>query len=875
MKARRRARPRAKLLELYNRKRRFKVTSEPKGTLARRAGRSFVIQKHDASRLHYDFRLELDGVLKSWAVPKGPSLNPGDKRLAMQTEDHPVSYKDFEGVIPEGEYGAGPVIVWDRGTWQPLDDPHEGLDQGALKFALDGEKLKGQFSLVRLKRGEGEHGKPWLLIKRSDDQVRTGAAAEITAVRPESVLSGRTVEEVEQGKNRSRTRGLRSKPAARKGAKVQRRSAAANREAGAPRPSLTARLRGRGGKRLPAFGSFEPQLATLVDHAPSHGDYVYEIKYDGYRTLAYVEAGHARLATRTGLDWTDRFARVAEHLAALPARQAILDGEVCYVLDDGRTDFQHLQNALKAGRQAQARLVYFAFDLLFIDGEDLRDRPLAERKQRLRALLGEREDAVRFSADLSGEGRTVLAQACRLGLEGLIAKRSDRPYRPGRSGEWLKLKCHKRQEFVIVGMTAPGGSRQGFGALLLGLREGDRLRYAGKVGTGFSDRSLQELMAKLAPLAVDAPQVAGAPRLRAATWVRPELVCEVSYTEMTRDGSLRHPSFEGLREDKPAALVQLEQPVKAEAAAEAPAAAGRGAPSRKRGSAEEVGGVRITHPERVMDERSGVTKAELARYHDAVADLLMPYARNRPLALVRCPQGNAHECFFQKQATAGFSDAIRRDTIEKREVLYVREPRGIIELVQFNVMELHGWGAQVPDWDKPDWIVFDFDPDTGLPFGRVIDAALEMRELLTSLSLTSYVKTTGGKGLHVVVPLKARLGWEPIRAFTRGIAEETAKKQPKTYVATASKDKRKGRIFIDWLRNGIQATAVLPYSPRARPGATVAMPLAWSELKHVDPRELDVRTALRWIENRRRDPWADFFEKAQDISERLGVGTEN
>lgn len=863
MKARPRSTPDAPLA-LYNRKRKFDVTSEPAGELMASAGNSFVVQKHDATRLHYDFRLELDGVLKSWAVPKGPSLAPGDKRLAMETEDHPVSYGDFEGVIPAGEYGAGPVIVWDRGTWEPLDDPRKGLAKGALKFRLHGEKLRGTFSLVRLKGDARNSGKPWLLIKRSDEDAPPGgkADADVTKRLPQSVLTGRTIEDVAAGK-RSSSHRRRARSSA---------TAPARPPVGAP----------HGRDRLPSFASIAPQLATLVTHPRPGVDYLYEIKFDGYRALAYVDRKKgARLCTRNGLDWTDRFPSIADALATLGA-DAVLDGEICYVLDDGRTDFQHLQNALRvpAGAGERARIVYFVFDLLYANGTDLRAQPLRERKALLEPLVGARAGAVRYSGHLDGDWRTTLTQACALGLEGVIGKRAERPYVSGRGADWIKLKCNKRQEFVIVGMTAPEGSRHGFGSLLLAVMEPAGLRYAGKVGTGFSDRSLKELHQRLTKLTVETPPLAKAPRLRNVRWVRPELVCEVSFTEFTRDGSLRHPSFEGLREDKPATQVAREEPVPPGARAKAKRSqrtrAVRAATTTGGSNGNEklvVGGVRISHPERVMDVPSGTTKGDLARYHEAVSALLMPYADHRPLALVRCPQGSAQKCFFQKQATAGFSEAIRRKTIDGNETLHVTEPRGLFELAQFNVVEFHGWGAKLPAWNKPDWVVIDFDPDVDLPFKRVVDAAHEMRQILQTLNLRSFVKTTGGKGLHVVVPLMPRLDWDPIKAFTRGIAEELARRKPSEFLATATKSARKGRIFVDWLRNARGATAILPYSPRARPGATVAMPVAWKDLAHLDPREFTVATVPGLLRRRRKDPWAKFFETRQDISERLGIGT--
>jgi bifunctional non-homologous end joining protein LigD len=600
-----------------------------------------------------------------------------------------------------------------------------------------------------------------------------------------------------------------------------------------------------------------PQLATLVDQAPPGVEYVYELKFDGYRAVATVDHGKVRIATRTGLDWTDSFGPVARALSKLKVASAVLDGEVCYVLEDGRTDFQHLQNAMKdPGRAAQSRLAYFVFDLLFADGEDLRKLPLRERKQRLAKLLGKRAGTVRFSQDLSGDARVLLAQACQLGLEGLIGKRPDKPWFAGRNTDWIKLKCQRRQEFVIVGYTPPKGSRSGFGSLLLAVRDGDALRYVGRVGTGFTESSLKQLLQRLAAMKTDTVPVANPPRRKDLTWVEPKLVCEVSFTEMTRDGSLRHPSFQGPREDKPPEQVKEEKSLPGAVAAKA-------APTKGK---PVVGGVRISNPDRVMDSASGTTKLDLARYHEAVIDWIMPYAEDRPVALVRCPSGDAARCFFQKRTSRGMTKAIQHRQIAGNEVVYVSEPRGWLELVQFNAVEFHGWGARLPAYDKPDWVVFDLDPDASVPFTRVIDAARAVRERLDALKLQSFVKTTGGKGLHVVVPIAPKRDWDAVKGFAEALANLMVREDPKAYVATMSKKKREGKIFIDWLRNGLGATAVLPYSPRARPGCPVAMPLSWDELEGLEPEAFTVATVPDLLRRRKTDPWAEFLRLKQRLS---------
>ena len=830
--------PRHRLAQ-YNRKRRFDISSEPRGEVTQtrshpKAALSYVIQKHDARRLHYDFRLELDGVLKSWAVPKGPSLSPNDKRLAVQVEDHPLSYGHFEGNIPAGEYGGGAVIVWDKGHWQPEGDPHRGLKKGHLGFSLVGERLQGRYSLVRLRERERDahksNGKTnWLLIKHADEFVREGHAADITARETTSILSGRDVAEVAQGKT-------------------------------APRKRQSAKTL----KTPPAINSL--QLATLVERLDDDRGYVYEIKYDGYRMSARLAQDRWQLISRNGLDWTRRFPGIAAALTELKLGNAVLDGEVCYIDDEGHSDFQLLQNALRSrdSGDAQQRLVYYVFDLLFLNGEDLRALPLIERKKRLAGLLPDKLPELRYSEHLRGDAATVRNQACALGLEGVIAKRADAPYRGGRGKDWLKLKCQNRQEFVIVGMTSPQGARTGLGALLLAVREGEHYRYSGKVGTGFSEKSLADLKRKLTPLIVKQPAVSDAPRMRDVTWVKPRLVCEVSFAEFTRDGILRHSSFEGLREDKPAIAIHQERAV-------APPTRKTSSKKQKSSAAKTVreapriAGVAITHPERVMDKPSGITKLELATYQQAVAPWLLPFADKRPLALVRCPSGDAQKCFFQKHAAAGFGDSIRNADVDGENVLYVSNAKGILELVQFNVIELHGWGARLPGADKPDWIVFDLDPDTGLAFEKVIDAAFELKEQLTKLGLLSYVKTTGGKGLHVVVPLKPQRDWPQIKQFAHAVAELMVDRAPARYVATMSKRLRRGKIFIDYLRNGSGSTAILPYSPRARANMTVAMPVAWNDLKKVDPRDYTVRTVPGLLKKRRKDPWADMFKNAQSL----------
>ncbi len=818
-------------LERYNAMRDFGSTEEPSGALRpTKSGNSYVIQKHAATALHFDFRLELDGVLLSWAVPKGPSLSTKEKRLAVQTEDHPVDYRDFEGSIPKGEYGGGAVIVWDRGTWEPIGDPREGMKNGKLQFIVHGEKLHGKYRFVRLPAKERDRGKKnWLLMKGSDEHVRHGAEGEIVKRLPGSVISGRTIEDLKKGVQA---------PAAKQA-------------------------------RLPEPGTTEVQLAALADDVPTEGDWVYELKYDGYRAVATLDERAVTLTTRGGKDWTERFPTIAEALSHLRVKNAVLDGEIAYVLDDGRTDFQKLQNALKGSADA-GRLVYFVFDLLHYDGVDLTNQTLEVRKDKLRTILAGVKPPLKLGDHLRGDGQALFDKACKLGLEGIIAKRADRPYRGGRSPEWVKVKCQKRQELVIVGSTLPKGQRTGVGALLLAVREGKTYRYVGKVGTGFTEASLVDVAKRLKPLRVDEPSAEGAPKMRDVQWVKPELVCQVRFTEWTKRGALRHPTFEGLREDKKASAVVREEEAPVEQATEAE--------SDERPLLTMLGTTKLTHPERVVDVETGITKSDMARYVEAMAPHFLRFATKRPLMLLRCtaawPASSASfgtqgrrpvkgsPCFVQKHAGMGLTKIGKAD-VAGDEVIYVTKRQDLYGLVQLNAFELHGWGSRLPNIEKPDWIVLDLDPGPALPFARVVEAALELRDELAKMDLVSFVKTTGGKGLHVVVPLTPKEEWPVVSAFAAALAQAMANRSPAKYVATMTKAARAGKIFIDHFRNGRGATAVLPYSPRARTGAPVALPVAWEELPSVDPRAFDVLTVPALLAKRTIDPWASLTTTEQ------------
>jgi bifunctional non-homologous end joining protein LigD len=834
--------PRRRLAE-YDRKRDFTATPEPRAAARTKASPKksrdsiFVVQKHAASRLHYDFRLELDGVLKSWAVPKGPSLDPKERRLAMHVEDHPREYASFKGVIPPGEYGAGKVEIWDRGTWAPVGDPHAGYRKGNLKFTLRGRRLRGNWVLVRMRDKEGR-GEPWLLIKERDDAAEPGHAI------PENgaASGGRR-------KRIGRTRGTAAASAGTSGTRAQ---------GGAPARSGA----------LPRFAP--PQLATLVDQAPEGDEWLHEIKFDGYRILGRLDQGRVRLLSRNDKDWTSRFSTIAAAVARLPARSALLDGEVAVLRPDGTTSFQALQQRL-GGDEAAGDLVYMVFDLLHLDGRDLRGAPLEERKAALESLLARAKPAggpVRYSAHVVGGGGAFLRRACGLGLEGAVSKRRAAPYTSGRSLAWLKAKCLKRQEVVIGGYTEPEGARVGLGALLVGVQDGAKLHYAGKVGTGFSDADLHALTSRLERLRRRDSPFAATPRFPRVHWVEPELVGEVAFTEWTSEGRMRHPSFQGLREDKPARAVVRER-----AAAPLPRATARAADGPPRAAAvaapDILAGVKLTHPDRVLYPEIGLTKRDLARYYESVAEWMLPHLADRPTTLLRCPDGVGAKCFFQRHARPGSSHAIRRVRItmeaDRGEFLIADSRPALIELVQMGVLEIHTWNAVARKLERPDRAVFDLDPGPGVRWPQMLDAARLIRRTLQSVKLESFVKTTGGKGLHVVVPL-APASWDKVSGFTRTVATEIARSEPDRFTATMAKVARTGRIFIDYLRNTRGATSVSAFSTRATAEAPVSVPLGWDELAPDLPSDhYTVKTVPKRLGALRADPWARYWTLKQTL----------
>ncbi len=795
--------PEADPLERYNARRDFAKTAEPAGTLAPGHGNSFMVQKHDATRLHWDFRLEIDGVLKSWAVTRGPSLDPDEKRLAVRTEDHPLSYATFEGTIPAGEYGGGTVMLWDRGTWAPIAGKSaRDLDKGHLHFTLDGERMKGEWLLIRLKPRAKEKRENWLLRKIND--AYAGGTDTLVEGALTSVATGRTMADIAEGKTATA-------------------KAPAGKPARKPAPAAKPR-KGRSGasKPLPAFR--EPQLCTLVDSVPAGTGWLHEVKYDGYRALVAIGDGKAKVHTRSGLDWTDKFAAIADAAAALPVQSALIDGEIV-AYKDGHPDFSTLKDAIANAGD----MTLFAFDLLELNGEDVTPLTTVERKDRLRGIV-ENGERIQFAEHVLGSGEELFETMCREGLEGVVSKRADAPYAGARNRTWLKAKCIQRQEFVIVGWT-PSDKNRGFRSLLLGLRDADGFRYAGKVGTGFDQDLMNDLTDRMTTLSVAKPSVDAASlkthkaALRGAKWIRPELVAEIAFAEVTPDKVLRHSSFVGLRGDKTADQVVAEVPEPAPTAA------------------PQVH-IKVSSRDRVIFPESKVTKGELADYYAQLSPIMLPWAGRRPISLVRCPQGRGKACFFQKHDAGSFGDTVHHIDVREKDgstqpYLYVDDADGLVACVQMGTIEFHGWGSRIDALEQPDRLVIDLDPDEGLDFADTRRAAEHVSAQLAELGLVSFPLLSGGKGVHVVVPLTPQAEWPAMKDFADRFARALAAAEPDRFVAVMTKAKRKGKIFIDYLRNQRGSTAIMPYSARARAGAPVAAPVSWTELRDID-------TAARW-----------------------------
>ncbi len=844
-------------LASYKSKRDFSKTAEPSGKVGKRKSQAlrFVVQKHDATRLHYDFRLELDGVLMSWAVTKGPSTNPADKRLAVHVEDHPLDYGGFEGTIPQGEYGGGTVMLWDEGTWEPIGDPHEALRKGDLKFTLKGKRMKGEWVLVHMKgrdtktrSGKREN---WLLIKHRDRYATEtdGLTEKFTT----SVETGRDLDGI--------AKGLKSR---RKAAAVE-----------APVQVWTK----KGAQQLPEFRPV--QLATLVEEIPEGENWLFEMKYDGYRALAAVAGDQVRLYTRNENDWTRQFGALVEPLSTLTQGAALIDGEIV-AFKDGRTDFSTLKDALSSG----AELSFFAFDLLEENGEDLRKLPLLERKERLRKLMGKRKpsDPIQYSEHIVGEGQKFFDAMREGGFEGMIAKQADAPYRGERTRSWLKIKVGHRQEFVIGGWR-PSDKKKTFASLLLGSWDKGKLLYHGRVGTGWTVKDAGEIQSALDASASKTNPFENAPRdiARRANWVVPELVGEVSFTEFTPDAIVRHPSFLGLRRDKAAREVKLElpkdAPVAAKPTAKPKAKSKRGRSVKLPAFTDEMGiaaaqrlGVKLTHPDKVVYSEENITKAQLVAYYDAVAPWMLQHTASRPLSLLRRPTGSSKP-FFQKHDSGGFPDAFKKIRIPETTgdtdlYLYIDDAAGLAASVQMNALELHIWGSHIDKLEHADRIIFDIDPDEGLDFEATKDAAKDIRDRLADLGLQTFPMVTGGKGIHVIAPLRRTLEWPDIKQFCHDFAEKLARDEPDRFTSNIRKATRKGRMFIDYLRNERGATAVAPYSTRAKPGCPVATPLRWDEID-----DLAGANVFSLSEAAARaagpDPWPDYFTVSQAVTKAM------
>lgn len=807
-----------KELKSYHKKRNFSVSTEPTGHKKVKRNKSliFVVQEHHASHLHYDFRLELDGVLKSWAVPKGPSLNPEDKRLAVEVEDHPLDYASFHGTIPKGEYGGGEVYIWDKGTWIVKGDPHTGLKEGKLEFSLKGKKLKGHFVLVRLPDRKSTKKHNWLLMKRTDAEADT--QFELEPIVPE--ISNST--EMESPKKKD---------------------------------------------KWPGF--INPQLAFLVDTPPESDQWVHEIKFDGYRLQPHIKNGKIKIFTRGAHDWTDQFPTIANALKGLDVESAILDGEAVVMDNKGRSNFSSLQNALSFKDYTNMR-IYF-FDLLYLNGEDLRKLPLLERKKRLFDLLKKTAPPLYYSEDVKDNGAHFFKMSCRYHLEGIVSKEREAPYTSGRSRVWCKIKCGHRQEFIIGGFSSGKGAREsGFGALLIGIYDNikgkKQLRYAGKVGTGFDNKTITDLMKKLSSLEqANSPFDLKSPAGKGIHWIKPKLVAEVSFSEWTADKILRTPVFIGLREDKSTKDIVMEK------------ATHISQPEFNKIEKSEVQSttadiVSLTHPEKIIFPEEKITKEQIAKYYASVSKLMLPFVADRPLSLVRCPQGGGKKCFYQKHPGPGvvprhFNSFKVKEKTDSSIYLSLNSDSGLKQLVQMNAFEIHTWNCHYQSLMKPDQIVMDFDPDPSISFKKVVEACLDMKKTLDHLKLKSFVKVSGGKGIHIHIPIEPIYTWDQVKAFSKALADEMSARKPNEFLSTMSKEARKGKIFIDYLRNAYGATAVAPYALRAREISAVALPVEWNELiKIKSSDQFTLKKALLKIKKRKSDPWKNFFSVKQKIT---------
>ena len=885
-----------KLLAKYRAKRDFSKTAEPSGDTNVKAskGLRFVVQKHAASHLHYDLRLELDGVFKSWAVTKGPSLDPHDKRLAVEVEDHPLDYGDFEGTIPKGQYGGGTVMVWDRGHWN-CEDPDRAYRKGKLNFTLDGEKLRGGWILTRMRKREGEKRTNWLLIKHRDEFAREEKKNKLLD-EDTSVASGRSLDEITAGKGRGpkpfvtakKTRAPANaewkshRAAARAPAAKKRSGKTAVRSSRSPRKKATKKRKTAADQRMPSF--IAPQLCTSVERPPAGGDWIHEIKFDGYRIQMRVESGEVTLKTRKGLDWTAKFGAIARTASKLP--DCIVDGEIVALDHRGSPDFAGLQAALSDGRTDD--LIFFAFDLMFAKGQDLRQQSVAERKQALKKLLekpyGKDQAEIRYVEHFESGGEAVLKSACRMSLEGIVSKQAAARYASGRTDSWTKAKCRAGHEVVIGGWNSNGSQ---FKSLMAGVYRGDHLVYVGNVGTGYGGEKVANLMPKLKAAASETNPFGGkdAPRKRAGMhWLKPELVAEIEFAGFTGAGMIRQAAFKGLRQDKPAKEVEAETPAPAERIDIAKPAPGHRTTSVRTSSAASNGGVvmgvPLSRPDKILwpDELHGaVTKLDLAKYFESVGAWMMEHLKGRPCSIIRAPDGIGGQRFFQRHSMKGGSNLLEEVSVSGDRKPYVQIDRieGLAAVAQSAGVELHPWNNQPGDPTLPGRLVFDLDPAPDVHFEVVIDAAKEMRDRLTDLGLVSFCKTTGGKGLHVVTPLARpkkgqRLTWADAKQFARDVCSQMTSESPDRYLINMSKAKRTGKIFLDYLRNDQFSTAVAPLSPRARPHAPVSMPITWSQVEHgLDPMQYTIQTVPQLI--KKSKAWSDYCDSERPPLEAIAI----
>jgi bifunctional non-homologous end joining protein LigD len=878
-------------LARYRSMRNFGITTEPSGGASSEQEQlPFCIQKHAASHLHYDFRLGWNGVLKSWAVAKGPSYVVADKRLAVQVEDHPIEYGGFEGIIPAGQYGGGPVMLWDQGTWQPQEghtDIDAGLRDGSLKFILNGTKMHGKWALIRMGGKAATERKPnWLLIKEHDGFERPPSAPPITEEEPNSVVTKRSIEQIAaqedhvwNSKDTAKGKAWYRQDAQSKPAHTANRTEKLAAPPRRPRSRFSPDLRALPTESQPTF--IKPHLALEAAAPPTGSGWLHELKLDGYRIQARKDGGNVRLFTRSGLDWTHRMPAIAAAVRQLPADQATLDGEVVVLAADGTTSFADLQASFQDG--AKHPLTCFCFDLLHLDGHSTRDLPLIDRKSLLAGLLaGPEPDTLRLSEHLEASGDQVFGHACALHIEGIVSKRAQSKYLSSRNGDWLKLKCVLEQEFVVGGFTLPSNGIHGVGALLLGYYEGGKLIYAGRTGTGFTQKTHRALRDQLNSLAASQSPFANIPTAarKGANWVKPTLVAQVRFATWTADKQLRQAAFLGLREDKPAKEVVREEAAptaKRSRTQAAKAAAHRLAPKAVAAKVsppkeDDHAPVRLTHPDKILDAESGMTKQVLADFYWAIAPHILPHIAGRPISLVRCPEGSGSPCFYQKHVTAMLPKDISAVMVPDKKsgkpepyiTLDTRE--ALAGLAQMGVLEIHPWGAKNDDLEHPDRIVIDLDPDPSLPWSTLAGAADEVRARLRKLGLESFLKTTGGKGLHVVAPIDPTHDWDTVKTFTRNLALAMEKQSPSLYLSKMTKSARTGKIYVDYLRNERGATAVAPYSPRARAGAAVSMPLFWKELSSAERPEFRVSGYADWKQRLGNDPWKSILRTRQQLT---------